>query len=239
MIDLEKLQALLAGEGVALTAQSLTQLDQLCEELVSWNERVNLTAITAPDEMLVKHIFDSLTPLCYHMVAQGAAVIDVGCGAGFPGLPVAIARDDVSVAFLDATGKKLRFIEAMIEKFALAERATTLHGRAEELGHETSYRERYDLAFARAMAAPTQAMEYALPFVRPGGWMVAFLGVCEEKTLQDMTKAAKILCARVERVEKFRLGQTDIDRCLIGIKKISQMPTKYPRNNQKISKNPL
>ncbi len=240
MIDKEKLIRIAKAEGLALSADKAGKLDLLCQMLVRWNEKINLTSITEPEDMLYKHILDSLSVLYKGLVPEGASMIDVGCGAGFPGLPVAVVREDVSVTFLDSTAKKLSFIDEMINTLSIQKAGTfTLIGRAEELGHQKEYREVYDVAFARAMASPTQAMEYALPFVKKNGHMVVFLAGKDDKTLHDVTRAAKILCASVEEICSFRLGQTDIDRTLIKVKKLSQLPTKYPRNNQKISKNPL
>lgn len=234
MINKEMLKAYSANYGVSLSEMELERFDYLCQRLLRWNEHVNLTAITDPDEIVIKHFVDSLTLMPYTDLPHGANVIDVGCGAGFPGLPIIIHRPDLNITFLDSVGKKLSFIsEALSNSGLLGE---TVHARAEELAYQKTHREKFDLAVSRAVASLNILAEYCLPFVKPGGYFIAMKGAQDEVELGS--NAIKQLGGEIEQVVSLKLPNND-ERNLIIVKKISQTSSKYPRKSKKISTKPL
>lgn len=234
MINKEMLKAYSANYGVSLSEMELERFDYLCQRLLRWNEHVNLTAITDPDEIVIKHFVDSLTLMPYTDLPHGANVIDVGCGAGFPGLPIIIHRPDLNITFLDSVGKKLSFIsEALSNSGLLGE---TVHARAEELAHQKTHREKFDLAVSRAVASLNILAEYCLPFVKPGGYFIAMKGAQDEVELGS--NAIKQHGGEIEQVVSLKLPNND-ERNLIIVKKISQTSSKYPRKSKKISTKPL
>ena len=167
MINTDFLKNEAAKMGVSLDGVAIKRFDLLAERLVSWNSRVNLTAITEPDDIVVKHFLDSISPLPYADIKENARLIDVGCGAGFPGLPILIARPDLEVTFLDSIEKKLKFIDDVLESTSLF--GETVHGRAEVLGADSDFREQFDVATTRAVAPLNVLAEYCLPLVKVGG----------------------------------------------------------------------
>ena len=204
--------------------------------LTERNKVVNLTAIKEPDEIAVKHILDSLLIFKYADFFKNAKVIDVGCGAGFPSLPMLIARKDLKMTFLDSTAKKLKFIEDSLDDLGLS--ATVLHARAEEESRNNVSRETYDFAVARAVANLRSLSELTLPFVKPGGYFIAMKGKEGEEELESAKNAIKELGGKTESLNSFTLPDSSA-RTVIVIKKLSQTPTKYPRSSTAISKKPL
>lgn len=207
--------------------------DALTSLLLAWNEKINLTAITDPVEIERKHYADSLIGV--NEIPQGAALLDVGCGGGFPSLPLAIARPDIRVTSLDSTAKKLRFVEAAATALSLP--VTTLPGRAEELGRDPRHRERFDAVTARAVARLPILCEWCLPFVKIGGIFLALKGAAAEEELREAQNAVTVLGGRLEKTVTRSLdGDT---RTLICIRKIAPTPEKYPRPGGQIVKKPL
>ena len=223
-----------AKMGVSLDGVAIKRFDLLAERLVSWNSRVNLTAITEPDDIVVKHFLDSISPLPYADIKENARLIDVGCGAGFPGLPILIARPDLEVTFLDSIEKKLKFIDDVLESTSLF--GETVHGRAEVLGADSDFREQFDVATTRAVAPLNVLAEYCLPLVKVGGIYISMKGAEDETALGS--KAIKELGGEIENVVSLKLANGD-SRNLIMIRKISQTATKYPRKTKKIAVQPL
>ena len=220
--------------GIALDDTALARFELLAKRLVEWNSRVNLTAITEPDEIVIKHFLDSLSPLAHIDLESGAKVIDVGCGAGFPGLPILIARPDMKITFLDSIEKKLKFIESFLSEAELF--GETLHERAEIIGKQAEHREQYDAAFTRAVAPLNVLAEYCLPLVKVGGTYVSMKGAENEADLGR--NAVLEMGGVIENVISLKLPNED-KRNLIIIKKVSQTPTKYPRKSKKIDTCPL
>lgn len=205
--------------------------------LKEWNEKINLTAITDDEGIALKHFADCLTILKYVSFKEGASVIDVGTGAGFPGLVIAAARDDLSVTLLDSTGKKLNAVADIAEKMGL-ENITVLHARAEEAGRKPEYREAFDYATARAVAQLRALSEYCLPFVKCGGSFVSMKGAAANEEIESAKAALSLLGGKISTVSTFSLGECG-ERSIIEIKKISQISSKYPRASAKISAKPL
>lgn len=223
---------ILRAEGFAWAAEN-DKWDALTELLTDWNSRINLTAITFPEEIARKHYADSLTAEKY--LPQGAELLDVGCGGGFPSLPLGIARGDLKITSLDSTAKKLRFVEAAAEALSLP--VKVLCGRAEELGREEEYRERFDAVTARAVARLPVLCEWCLPFLKVGGVFVALKGAAGEEELSEAENAIRVLGGQTEKVERRTVGGEG--RTILCIRKISPTPPKYPRAGGQIMKKPL
>lgn len=220
--------------GTALDAMAIDRFELLENRLLRWNEHVNLTAITDPDEIAVKHFADSLSVFRAADFPKNSSVVDVGCGAGFPGLPMLIARPDLDVTFLDSVGKKLGFIKDVLKQSGLV--GQTLHARAEDVAHESEYREQFDFAVSRAVAPLNILAEYAMPLIKAGGTFIAMKGAEDEAELGE--NAVNVLGGKIEQVVYMKLPNGDT-RNLVVVKKLSQTPSKYPRRTKKITSKPL
>lgn len=207
------------------------------ELLIEWNEKINLTAITDEDDVAVKHFLDSLNASA-GMIKEGMHIIDVGTGAGFPGLPVKIANRDIKLTLVDSLNKRINFLNEVISALELTD-VTTVHSRAEDLAVNKDYREKYDMCVSRAVANLTTLCELCLPFVKVGGYFVSLKGPKAEEELSLAKKAITLLGGELERVENYDLSDTDLSHNIVVIKKISHTPTKYPRKAPKPSKEPL
>ncbi len=236
MIVRAKLKEYASALSISLEDVQLEQFDCYAQTLVEWNQKMNLTAITEPQEIVIKHFVDSLALLTAVELPQGAKVIDVGTGAGFPSVPMKIARPDIHLTLLDSLNKRVVFLDAL--SAALGQENTCIHFRAEEAGRSLAYREQFDLATARAVAHLRELSEYCLPFVRVGGRFAAMKGGDIDAELAESSKAIGLLGGKVEEIKRFSLPD-ESRRSIIIIKKISQNTTKYPRPSAKIAKNPL
>lgn len=222
--------------GIDLTGEMVAAFSLYAEMLVDWNQRVNLTAITLPEEICVKHFLDSLLLLKAVELPKGAKLIDVGTGAGFPGVPLKIARPDLQLTLLDSLNKRVNFLQAL--SAALGQDNQVFHGRAEECGKKPDMREAFYLATARAVAALPALCEYCLPFVQIGGCFVALKGYEVKEEIDAAGKALQLLGGKIEAAHKLELPH-DNKRTLVVIRKISQTPSAYPRAAVKITKSPL
>lgn len=236
MIDRETLRKYTADLGISLDDGQLEQFDLYAQTLVEWNQKMNLTAITEPQDIIIKHFVDSLTLMTVIQLPQGAKVIDVGTGAGFPSVPLKIVRPDIQLTLLDSLNKRITFLKEL--STVLGQENECIHFRAEEAGKKPEYREQYDLVTARAVAHLRELSEYCLPFVRVGGMFVAMKGGDIDTELNESKKAIQLLSGRKEEVKRFSLPD-ESRRSIVLIKKISQNATKYPRPSAKIAKNPL
>lgn len=234
MIDKDLLKNAALDFGVLLDDMALDRFELLEQRLVRWNNHINLTAITEPDEIVIKHFVDSLSIFSAVDLPRGASVIDVGCGAGFPGLPLLIARPDLDLTFLDSVGKKLSFIKEVMRYNGLM--GDVIHDRAENIGLNVKYRESFDFAVTRAVAPLNMLAEYCLPLVKVGGMYVSMKGADNEVELGK--NAIEKLGGKIENIVSLELPTGD-KRNLILIRKISQTSIKYPRKSKKISSKPL
>lgn len=234
MIDKDLLKNAALDFGVLLDDMALDRFELLEQRLVRWNNHINLTAITEPDEIVIKHFVDSLSIFSAVDLPRGASVIDVGCGAGFPGLPLLIARPDLDLTFLDSVGKKLSFIKEVMRYNGLM--GDVVHDRAENIGLSVKYRESFDFAVTRAVAPLNMLAEYCLPLVKVGGMYVSMKGADNEVELGK--NAIEKLGGKIENIVSLELPTGD-KRNLILIRKISQTSIKYPRKSKKISSKPL
>ena len=219
-----------------LTEEMQQQFEDYMKLLLEWNEKINLTAITEEDEIILKHFVDSLTISKY--IKEGNPIVDVGTGAGFPGIPVKIARKNVKVTLVDSLNKRILFLNDVIEKLGLRD-IETLHFRAEEFGQNKKYRESFDIATSRAVANLSTLVEYLLPLVKVGGICICMKGSEIKEELENSKKAIQILGGEIQEVEEFYLSGTDIKRTIVIIKKISSTPKKYPRKPGTPAKEPI
>ena len=222
--------------GIEITESQAEKFYTYMCLLLEWNEKMNLTAITDPMEVIIKHFIDSIT--ISKEIENGKKVIDVGTGAGFPGIPLKIVRPDISVTLLDSLNKRITFLNAVIEALGL-ENIETIHGRIEGLGRNKKYREIYDYATSRAVANLAVLSEYMLPMVKVGGKCICMKGANVEEEILDAKKAVQILGGRIEKVDEFLLADTDMKRNIIVIEKENGTPGKYPRKAGVPAKEPL
>ena len=220
--------------GVSVSDDKTEALDKFAQMLIEKNKVMNLTRILDEDGIAVKHFADSLSILKVD-IPDSSKVMDLGCGAGFPGVPLLIARPDISLTLLDSTAKKLGFVAESIE--ALGLKAEVLHARAEEAGQDASYREQYDFVLSRAVASLNVLCEYCLPFVKVGGKFVAMKSALAEEEIKQAYTSIKTLGGKI--TEKIDFNLTDGERTLIIIEKVSSTPAKYPRQSGKIKSKPL
>lgn len=224
--------------GIELTQKQKEQFVRYYELLVEWNQVMNLTAITEFEEVLVKHFVDSLAVASVVDVDNVSRVIDIGTGAGFPGIPLKIVYPHLEITLLDSLKKRIGFLNEIVDNLGL-NNVETIHGRAEEYAKQKEYRETYDLCVSRAVANLSTLSEYCLPYVNVSGYFVPYKSGKVEEELHEAEKALKILGGHLERVHKFRLGDTEMGRSLVIIKKEKSTPKKYPRKAGMPSKEPL
>lgn len=222
--------------GISVTDEMLARFEKLAFLLVEQNKTMNLTAITDPDGVAVKHFADSISALSAADFPQGAKVLDVGTGAGFPSIPLLIARPDLNMTMIDSTAKKLKYVASTVESLGL--NAEVLHTRAEEAGQNKEYREKFDIVCSRAVAALNVLCEYCLPFVKVGGVFLAMKGAKAQDEIADAKNAIKTLGGKIVAEKSFTLSDGG-ERTIVVIKKISQVPPKYPRVSAQIAKKPL
>ena len=222
--------------GLSIENDKIKQFEKLAELLVEQNKTMNLTAITDPDGIAVKHFADSISVLNAAKFDEKARVLDVGTGAGFPGIPLLIMRPDLDLTMLDSTAKKLKYVANTVEELGLT--ANVLHTRAEEAGQSKEYRETFDIVCSRAVAALNVLCEYCLPFVKVGGVFVAMKAAKAREEIEGAKAAIKLLGGQIVDEKSFTLSDGG-ERNLIIIKKISHVPPKYPRVSAQIAKKPL
>ncbi|TWH46629.1 16S rRNA (guanine(527)-N(7))-methyltransferase RsmG [Sporomusa sp. KB1] len=227
-----------AEYGLNLVPEQLAAMDSYYQQLVVWNEKVNLTAITEPYEVAVKHMIDSLSCYQEELFTPGVRIIDVGTGAGFPGIPLKIFQQDIKLTLMDSLNKRLNFLRAVIDDLSL-DGVYTVHARAEEAGKNKQYREQYQLAVSRAVARLNVLCELCLPFVKVGGCFIALKGAQYEEEVREAAKAVTLLGGKIENIKPVNLpGLTD-KRAVIYIKKIAVTPQTYPRKAGTPEKKPL
>ncbi len=222
--------------SINVNAEVFDKLDTYAKMLIEWNQKVNLTSITGPDEILIKHFIDSICLLKTVNIEQNASLCDVGTGAGFPGAVVSAVRPDMKVTLMDSTGKKLAFVDAVIHELGL--NAKTVNTRAEDAGRNPLFREQFDVVTARAVSQLNKLSEYCVPLVKVGGVFAPLKAVLSQEEAQAGFGAAKTLGAHTEKKEIYTLPDGS-EREIIIFKKVSSTSPKYPRNSAQISKKPL
>lgn len=233
MIDLTRAQSLFSEHQISLSLSQLEQLDRYAQLLVEWNQKMNLTAITDPEGILIKHFLDSILPFTLVPLPQGALLIDVGTGAGFPAIPLLIWRPDLQITLLDSLKKRLTFLEAALSACGLA--AQVIHCRAEDGGRRPDLREQFDLATARAVANLRELSEYCLPYIKPGGMFYALKGGDAAAEIRGAEKAIHLLGGRLGESISYSLpdgsGRTP-GLCKKNIANFDKIPPKCCKNGK-------
>lgn len=224
--------------GIALSLKQREQFDQYYNLLVEWNKVMNLTGITDYDEVNLKHFIDSLSIVRIIDMDSVRKVMDVGTGAGFPGIPLKIAFPDMEIVLLDSLNKRVKFLNEVISKLGL-KKICAVHGRAEDIARDKSYREQFDLCVSRAVANLSTLCEYSLPFLWISGSFVSYKGEYSENEIKQAEKAINVLGGEISDINRFKLPGSEIGRSLIKIEKIKKTPGKYPRKAGLPSKSPL
>ena len=204
--------------------------------LIEWNQKINLTSITDPKEIILKHFIDSLTINKY--IKENTKMIDVGTGAGFPGIPLKILRDDIEIILLDSLNKRIKFLDIVIEELKL-NKISTIHSRAEDIGRDEKYREKFDYATSRAVANLSTLAEYLIPLVKIKGEVIAMKGAEIKEELETSKKSINVLGGKLNSVEEFCLPETNMKRSVIIIQKETKTPNKFPRKAGLPSKEPI
>lgn len=214
------------------------QLNNFHKILCEWNEFMNLTGITEYNEVVIKHFVDSLAVNCVYSFKKTDRVVDIGTGAGFPGIPLKIMYPDTSFTLLDSLNKRIKFLDEVIRINSL-DGIETLHGRAEDYARDKNYREAFDVCVSRAVANLSTLSEYCLPYVKVGGVFISYKAGQLDEELKASERAIKLLGGEIKEIHKLTLPDTDIDRTFVVIKKTAATSKKYPRKAGLPSKEPL
>lgn len=233
----EIIKSATADYKIQLTENQLEQLEKYFKLLVEWNEKINLTAITDEQGVAVKHFADSLSLFNYVDIPENSTIIDVGTGAGFPGIVLKIARPDIRLTLLDSLQKRLNFLDNVLSELSLD--AVLIHSRAEDGGQDIDLRESFDFVVSRAVARLNVLAEYCIPYARLSGSFIAMKGPDAENEIADGRKAVQKLGGKIKNIHTFSLALDGGERTIIEIEKIAPTPDKYPRSYGKIKAKPL
>ena len=238
--DLTKFKHGLEELNITLTDEQIEQFLRYYEMLVEKNKVMNLTGITEYEEVIQKHFLDSLSLIRVipDIASQELTVIDLGTGAGFPGLPLKIAFPELEITLMDSLNKRILFLQEVINALDL-KKVSAVHGRAEEMASNAAHRQQYDLCVSRAVSNLAILTEYCLPFVKKGGLFVSYKSADSDTEIQEGKKAISILGGKLTSVDKFQLPDSDLGRALVCIKKTKDTPKKYPRKAGTPAKLPL
>ena len=234
----EELAKAAAEYGISLSDTQMEQYNRYFELLVEWNEKINLTAITEPKEVAIKHMIDSITAYDENLFKDGITVIDVGTGAGFPGLPLKIFCPEIKLTLMDSLNKRIKFLQTVVEELGLKD-VECVHARAEEGARNKKYRESFDIAVSRAVARLPILCEYCLPFVKKGGHFIALKGMQYHDEAEEAAKAIKVMGGSKTEIRPVKLPELDDKRAVITITKTMPTPKAYPRKAGTPTKNPL
>ena len=221
-----------------LTEKQRSTLEKYMEGILTWNEKVNLTNITDPAEFRIKHNADSLMCVDFPEFQEAESVIDVGTGGGFPGIPLAVYAPDKHFTLLDSLNKRLRIIDELAGELEI-NNITLVHGRAEDIAKKPEHREKYDLCVSRAVSNLATLSEYCLPFIRVGGYLLAYKGPGAEEEAKDAEKALKILGGSIIDIRQTSMEEYGLDHRILVIKKVRNTPKAYPRKAGTPLKEPL
>lgn len=235
MVNLNLLKSGAEQIGIELSSLQEEQFLSYAKLLVEWNEKMNLTAICDPDGIAVKHFLDSILPLPYVSIREGASVADIGTGAGFPGLPIKIIRPDIKLTLVDSLNKRITFLKEVCNVLGL-ENVEFVHGRAEDLGKDKKYREKFDTVVSRAVSNMTVLGEYCLPFVAVGGQLIALKAEDADAELSEAKPMLGNLGGAIGEVLKKPLPESDIIRTLVVVDKTKNTPPQFPRTAKRIQK---
>lgn len=222
--------------GVRFSVEQIEQFYKYMNLLIEWNEKMNLTAITEPKEIILKHFIDSITILKY--IDDNSKLVDVGTGAGFPGVPLSIMNPTLKITLVDSLNKRLIFLQEVVKELNL-KNIEIVHARAEEFGQNKNYREKFDIATSRAVANLATLSEYLVPLVKIGGKIISMKASNAKEEINDAQKAIEVLGGKIEKIEEFDLPESDIGRTIIIIDKNKCTPVIYPRKAGTPAKEPI
>ena len=235
---LDKFQVGLKELNIELSEEQIQQFLDYYELLVEWNKVMNLTAITEFDEVIEKHFLDSLCLVKNMDLSKPLTMLDLGTGAGFPGIPLKIAFPEIDVVLMDSLNKRINFLNEVIAQLGI-KKITAVHGRAEEMARKKEYREAFDLVVSRAVANLSSLSEYCLPFVKKDGCFVSYKSAESDQEIVDAKNAIFLLGGKTGDIVKYQVPGSDMGRALVKIVKVKQTPKAYPRKAGTPSKNPL
>ncbi len=222
--------------GVRFSVEQIEQFYKYMNLLIEWNEKMNLTAITEPKEIILKHFIDSITILKY--IDDNSKLVDVGTGAGFPGVPLSIMNPTLKITLVDSLNKRLIFLQEVVKELNL-KNIEIVHARAEEFGQNKNYREKFDIATSRAVANLATLSEYLVPLVKIDGKIISMKASNAKEEINDAKKAIEVLGGKIEKIEEFDLPESDIGRTIIIIDKNKCTPAIYPRKAGTPAKEPI
>lgn len=234
----EKLYELCKNNEIDLSDKQLEQFQIFYDYMIEMNQVMNLTSITEEDEVILKHFYDSMSVVKHYDFNQGEYVIDVGTGAGFPGIPLAILLPGIQFTLMDSLNKRITFLKDVVEKCGL-KNVECIHSRAEELAKDEKYREKYDICVSRAVANLSILLEYCIPFIKKGGKFISYKSISSEEELSASKNAQNKLCCKLKNNISFELPDTDNKRNFLIFEKFDHTASKYPRNNGIPRKKPL
>ena len=224
--------------GIDLTENQYNQFIEYMKLLQEWNEKINLTAITEDEEVIKKHFIDCIKAFKSDAVKSAKTVIDVGTGAGFPGLPIAIMNPNINVTLLDSLNKRINFLNTVVAKLQL-KNVVTIHSRAEDGARKVELRENFDVATSRAVANMAVLSEFCLPYVKLNGYFVALKGPAIDEEIREGKKAIETLGGELESIIEVNIEKPDLKHNIVEIKKIRKCPKIYPRKAGSINKKPI
>lgn len=234
---MDLLKKCLDEQNIDISGSQIDQFREYYELLISWNRKINLTSIVEKEDVIIKHFTDSLSMLCFIDISD-KRLLDIGTGAGFPGIPLKILRPDCSVVLLDSLKKRIGFLDTVINELGL-EDIETVHGRAEDIAYDPGFRESFDFVVSRAVAGLNTLSEYSIPFVKNKGYFISYKSGNVDKEIVEADNALKILGGNIDRVERFTLPDSDYERSLVFIHKTGSVSDKYPRKAGVPLKKPL
>lgn len=232
-MDREILKKGLYEYNFEMTEKQENDFFKFSELLIEWNKKINLTAVTDPKDISVKHFLDSVIPMFNFEIKENSKIIDVGTGAGFPGVPLKILRSDLNFTFLDSLNKRINFLKEVSSQLGF-ENAEFIHARAEEAGRDKKYREKFDYAVSRAVAPLKILSEYCIPFLKMGGIFAAFKAFEIEEEINEAKDIIKQIGGNIIEVKEIKIPQSDITRKIVLIEKKKETPSKFPRRSNKI-----
>lgn len=235
---MEKLSEALKSLGVEPSREMMERFELYMERVLEWNERVNLTAIRDRDAFIEKHFIDSVCCISDSRWKEAVNVIDVGTGAGFPGLPLAIVSPEKKFLLVDSLNKRIRILNGILEELGM-KNASALHGRAEELARQKKYREKFDICVSRAVSRLSVLAEYCLPFIREGGRLIAYKGPDADGEVSEAASALSVLGGSVEEVSATCMEKYGVNHRIVYVKKVKKIPASYPRKAGTPERNPL
>ena len=224
--------------GIEASDKMLADFQKYKEILVEWNQKMNLTGIEDEKEVFIKHFLDSVSAVTKGYIKNGMSLIDVGTGAGFPGLPIAIMNPNVEVTLLDSLNKRINYLNIVVRELGL-KNVTTIHSRAEDGARKQELREKFDVATSRAVANMAVLSEFCMPYVRKGGYFVALKGPSIDEELKNAGNAIKTLGGELKGIIEVSIEETDLKHNIVEVEKIKPCPKTYPRKAGTITKKPL